>query len=372
MITNIALENRAGTELYVRDLAHGLKKRGHTPYVYSGRLGRFAEALRSEGITVLEDLGALTKPPDLIHGHHHLSTMTAVLAFPGTPAIFVCHGPENWQEEPPLFPRIVNYVAVDAACHQRILHKGIETSRVRLIHNFVDLKRFRQRPPLPDRPRQALIFSNQACEATHEPAVRLACKRAGITVMVAGSAASRVCHTPESILVDYDLVFAKAKAALEALAIGASVILCDATGVGPMVTTRNVEELRSLNFGVRCLTQPLKAPVIAQHLAHYDSHDAAEVCRYIRATADVDPALDQLVELYKQTIEEYRRSPATDSASEEAFVGRYLRDLDKAICGFEGDAVKFHSLRHSRSWALFSKYVSVKRSVLAPIVKSIS
>ncbi|HYW74147.1 MAG TPA: glycosyltransferase family 4 protein [Pyrinomonadaceae bacterium] len=370
VITNTALENRAGTELYVRDLAYGLKQRGHTALVYSERLGGLAEELRAMGIEVVDDLTTLASPPDLIHGHHHLSTMTALLAFPRTPAIFVCHGPEIWQEEPPLFPRIKYYVAVDRACEQRILQKGIDAAQVRLIHNFVDLHRFKQRPPLPDNPRRALIFSNQACTATHEPAVRGACRRAGISVDIVGSAAHRVSEAPESILGGYDLVFAKAKAAWEALAVGAAVILCDAAGVGPMVTTRNLDELRAFNFGVRCLNQPLHPFAITQQLAQYDSRDAADVCRHIRAGADVNLAVDALIQLYEKTLAEHRLSPAGEPAEEEMFVARYLRDLDKAVCAFERDAVRFQSVQHSRSWTLFSKYVSFKQRVLPSIGKS--
>ena len=36
---------------------------------------------------------------------------------------------------------------------------------------------------------------------------------------------------------DYDLVFAKARCALEAMAVGAAVVLCDTHGLGPMVTS---------------------------------------------------------------------------------------------------------------------------------------
>ena len=39
----------------------------------------------------------------------------------------------------------------------------------------------------------------------------------------------------------YDIVFAKARAAIEAMAVGAAVIVCDFDGVGPMVSTENVD-----------------------------------------------------------------------------------------------------------------------------------
>lgn len=40
LITNNTLAGRAGSELYVRDLALALLRRGHTPLAYSTNLGR--------------------------------------------------------------------------------------------------------------------------------------------------------------------------------------------------------------------------------------------------------------------------------------------------------------------------------------------
>ena len=57
------------------------------------------------------------------------------------------------------------------------------------------------------------------------------------------------------MLGQYDIVFAKARCALEALAVGNAVVLCDTVGVGPMVTTGEVDRLRRLNFGVRALRE---------------------------------------------------------------------------------------------------------------------
>lgn len=369
LITNTALAFRAGTELYVRDLADGLMRRGHSVFVYSERLGKFADDLRAANINVVSNLDELDNPPDVIHGHHHLITMMTLLRFPAVPAIYVCHGPDTWQEEPPLFPRIAYYVAVDHACKERISRKQIAEDRIRLVLNFVDMRRFKPRPPLPATPARALIFSNQAWASTHEPVIRKACKQAGISVDVVGAAAGQVCDAPESILGNYDIVFAKAKSALEALAVGSAVVVCDAAGLGELVTTANVERLRALNFGIRTLTQPLTASAICDQLKRYDPEDALEVSKWVRARATAEAAIDALVKLYELTIEEHRQATASDFAAEQIAVARYLSSLDKIIRSLEGDAESLQALRHSRSWALFSKYVTIKQTVLSPIVK---
>src|SRR5581483_9053651 len=161
--------------------------RGITPIAYSAHLGEVAEELRRLTVPVIDDLEALASPPDLIHGQHHLETVTALLRFPGVPAVYFCHGWLPWQEMPPRFPRILRYVAVDQTCRDRLVcEHGIPEDRVRVLLNFVDLERFKPRPPLPVRPARALIFSNSANEETHAPAIREACQRAGIALDIVG------------------------------------------------------------------------------------------------------------------------------------------------------------------------------------------
>src|SRR5262249_56136745 len=91
LITNNTLGNRAGSELYVRDLAVALLKRGHTPIAYSTSLGEVARELRAATIPVIDDLDLLATPPGIIHGHHHLDTMTALFHFPGSPPDYFSH-----------------------------------------------------------------------------------------------------------------------------------------------------------------------------------------------------------------------------------------------------------------------------------------
>src|SRR5262249_52125577 len=140
-------------------------KRGHTPVAYSTVMGEVAAELRAGTVPVVDNLDAISIPPDIIHGQHHLETMTALLRFPRVPAVYFCHGWLPWEEAPPRFPRILRYVAVDHTCRDRLLFEhGISESRIKVLMNFVDLDRFQPREPLPARPRRALVFSNRIAD----------------------------------------------------------------------------------------------------------------------------------------------------------------------------------------------------------------
>jgi hypothetical protein len=313
LITNVTLKTRTGTEIYVRDLALELAARGHEPVVYARDAGELADELTAAGIAVHTRLSTVRRPPDVIHGQHTEPTVEALLRFPHTPAVYVCHDRFTPADTPPVFAPIRRHVAVDENCRERLLEAGVDDRRIQVIANAVDLRRFRPRPPLPEMPRRALVFSNYASESTHLPAVRQACAERGVALDVLGSASGCVQAAPEDVLPAYDLVFAKARCALEAMAVGSAVIVCDAWGLGPMVTRAQVEHLRRWNFGIRALTRPLAAGLIGDEMARYDRDDAAEVSRWVREAAGLDRCVEDLVGAYRDAIAEHAALPARET-----------------------------------------------------------
>jgi len=328
LLANFDLRVRGGTQLYLRDVALGLLARGHRPFAYSPRLGEVAADLRTASVPVVDDLDQVEQVPDIIHGHHNHELMTALLRFPGTPAVRFCHG---WLDERPCrFPRILRYVAVDDTTRDRcLLEWGLPGERVELLLNFVDLERFGRRSALAAQPSRALVFSNNA--RVHAPVVRQACARHGIAVDEIGESAGGAVARPEQLLGRYDLVFAKGRAAIEAIATGAAVVLCDAVGSGPMVTAADFERLRALNFGYRALSGPLDPGRIAEEIARYDPADAGIVCARLRAEANAETAFDAMVDLYREVIAEFGRSEKLPPAVEMRAAAAYLRSLDPRL-----------------------------------------
>lgn len=328
LITNRTLAGRTGTELYVRDLALGLLARGHAPVVFSPLLGEVAREIRAATVPVTDDLASVAEAPDVIHGHHGPETLAALLAFPGTPAVAFCHSWNGWPDVPLRFPRVLRYVAVDHTCRDRVCQEhGIDPERVHVVLNAVDLERFRPRPPLPPRPRRALVFGNAADRrGPHLPAIREACAAEGIELEVAGGQPGRLLARPEEVLPEYDLVFARARAALEAMASGAAVVLVDAAGAGPMVTEAELPGLRARNFGMRALRQPVTAEWIRAQIRRYDAADAARVSRAVRAAAGTEAMLDDLCALYEDVVREGSEREA-DAEAESRAAAAYLQWL---------------------------------------------
>jgi hypothetical protein len=142
--------------------------------------------------------------------------------------------------------------------------------------------------------------------------LREACARRGIALDLAGSGAGAFVENPEEVLPQYDLVFAKARCALEAMACGAAVIVCDARGLAGMVTSAGVDALRGLNFGARTLQRSITVANVLGEIDRYDPADAARVSGRIRDIAGVDLLASQFIALYEELIAANVAVPADD------------------------------------------------------------
>ncbi len=342
LVTNLQLDRRTGTEIVVRDLDAGLRRRGHEVCVYTPRPGELAEEMRAAGATVVDDVGSVPFTPDVIHGHHNAEVATALVRFPTTPAVFVCHGREFPDDFPPRHPAVRRFAGVGRACEERLLlEAGTPAHLTSVVQNGVDLGRFRRRPPLPRRPRRALVFSSYAVAGGYVEQIRAACRLRGIDLDVVGFGAGTGLVEPEGVLGDYDLVFGKGRCALEALAVGCAVVIADFTGQGPMVTSAAVADLRDWNLGDRCMQGPVTAAGLVAEIDRYDPDDAARTSDWIRDVADLEKVIDLYERLYREAIAESEliTTPPTwpalyrDLAAHAAGVERIARAAGSPLLG---------------------------------------
>jgi len=347
LITNNTLDARAGTELYVYDLAVALLERGHQPVAYSNILGQVAGDLREACVPVIDQLDSLSIAPDIIHGHHHLEAMTALMHFPRTPAVLFCHSWRHWEEMPARFPRIRRYLAMNQPTYNRLTcEHGVPPEQVEWMPNFVDLKRFQLRLPLPQRPVRAAVFSNHAREDGYLRIIRAACDRSGLALDVLGLGVGNPVPRPWEVLGKYDLVFASGRCALESLASGTAVIICNTFGLGPMVTAAKVDELRTFNFGsMSTIGRPFDVDQVLIEIAHYSADDAADASRRVRAVAGLDSTVDRLATLYTDVITEQQHARVT-ADDESRAVAAYLRQISDRV---KASGLVRHSLDVARA-----------------------
>lgn len=293
---------RSGTEVAVRELAPALTRAGVETAVYTQWRGPTAKELEAEGVPVSDDLSTLA-PPDVIHGHHHIETVEAMLHFPQARGLFVCHDASVWHDRPPELPRLLRYVAVDRCVQDRLRRYPFVRDRgIALIPNAVDRDRYTPRKSLRKPPERALVFSNYLKEGEDLAILRRECERRGISLDTAGQGMASGTSSPESILPEYDIVFAKARCALEAAACGCFVVLYHAGMLGVPLEGENIAECLQWNLGRRLFTEPLTGAGLRARLSRFSRETARRVCEEVRGRRSLKVATGQWLGLYREIL----------------------------------------------------------------------
>lgn len=303
LITNLFLARNSGSETVVELLADGLRRAGHQPMILAPTLGPQAARMRTRGHIIVDRAADVPAIPDIIHAQHTPVALAAMAAFLQTPTVFACHSASFEMEAPRPHPQITRFIAVDDLCRDRCLARGVPAERLSVILNAVDLERFTRRAPLPAKPRLALLLTKTP---GHAEVVRAACLARDIELVELGPATGRTSDAIETELPAYDLVFATARMALEAAAVGCAVIVCDARGFAGYLSAKNLDQWRRLNFGAGLLSRPTSQALVTEAIDAYDAADAAIVTDRLRNEASLTDCVAQHVAVYEAALADPR------------------------------------------------------------------
>ena len=290
------------------ELAIELHNRGHHVEIFTLSMGDLAKSLIEYGIHVSINLKELKKKPDCIHAHHNIVTLKAAHFFKKTPIVYFIHDRTHFLDYPFRHANILQYVAVDYNCKERYQENGFKNDDIEIIYNWANLSRFIQRKTISAIPRKALAFSNYMSQTNIFPSIKEACLSQGIEIDLIGSGNGNATTTPENILGQYDIIFGKAKAAIEAMATGAAVIICDFRGLAEIVTPENMLHYRKYNFGMKLMTNKIQTDLIVREIKKYDAENILKVSNFIRKEADFLSIVSQLENTYSRIIREYENN----------------------------------------------------------------
>ena len=299
LITNCWLRARAGTELYVRDLSLALLHRGYEPSVFSPLLGEVADEIRAAGVVVTDDLTTLTDEPDVLHCHHQHESIAALSRFPDRPGLFVQHGAEAWQDETPVHPRLLRYVAVDQPCLDRILAAGVPD---RAHHDHRQRRRHRTVPCPGTRCRRGR--AERSSSAT-TPASRTTCRRCvrparGWASRWTSWARPRAVRRRDPRSCCPATTWCSPRRGRPSRRSRWAVPWSSPTRTAwpGWRRTRTSPEWRRWNLGQTLLTAPHDVDAICAEIDRYDPDDAARCRDFVRAHWSLDVMVDALVAEY--------------------------------------------------------------------------
>ncbi len=312
LITQRDLIALGGSELFTIEMAQALRARGYEVRVYAPGGGDGMLRLHSYGIHVHQRMDDLPWTPDLIHGQHHLQTMTAISRFPDVGAVYHMHGGIPWVEQPARHGNIRRHIVTCEAVAQGMdTYYGIPLSRVAVVPNYVDLGRFqRVRKPRP-RPERALLFGNHRYPGDQLRILQDSCSKSGIILDSAGAHLGESTRCPESLLAEYDLVFAIGRCAIEALASGCAVIPVSPGQAGRLVTTENLTKMMQTNFSPRLYSPDgaLTGDWLRAQIDAYHPDETAAVTALVRRDCSMDQAMDALESIHREVAAEHASTP---------------------------------------------------------------
>jgi hypothetical protein len=140
-------------------------------------------------------------------------------------------------------------------------------------------------------------------QAGHVTDVQAACKLAGLETEVVGPGVGVFVDDLPRRLRQADIVFATARMAIEAMAVGCAVIVVDERGLAGLVTDDVVADWRDDNFGQRLLTRAVTVEALVDEIARYDAAAAARVAADVRANNNLDRALSIYESIYRDAID---------------------------------------------------------------------
>jgi hypothetical protein len=362
---NVLLAGRSGTEIVTIDTVRGLHKRGYNIGLYVSIHGESSRALTDNGILVTSDLNEIPWRPDIIHSNHITQSLEAAVRFPDTPQVHLCHDADAWFSNPPRLSLVRRWLAVDEVCAERIRGKIGVGTKVFWLPNAVDIETHPMRGALPQQPRRALILTKNK---GYFNVIVAACKTAGVQVDKLGLGTGVVVADLPQHFQRYDVVFATARMAIEALACGCAVVVVDARGLAGLVTSINVRNWRRHNFGRRLLARAITAAAIRNELIQFDSLDARKVSSYIREEAALSTYLDILIKIYRDAIDDFEREPVdpriTLRESFTEFHSLLSLNKDTSVYDVVQDLKTWRSIKNSPIWPLTSPLRSIRRFFL--------
>jgi len=334
LITNERIDQRAGSDLFCRDLARGLQSRGHFVIAYGSDKRQLERMLERDSIPVVVNLEKLPFRPDVIHARHHLDAMTAVMALPGVPAIHHCLGPA-WATLIPKHPRIFRYVAPSVGVAASLASEGIASEQTDTILHAFDPDRFTKVRTPPSVPTRALIYDDVlSSDSLVVQTIVSELQSAGMAVELSGRRFGRAIEDPERQLLKYDLVFASGRKGIEAIACGCSVIMVGPNGCGELVESSNFEALRATNFARPGEPIFAAAEVIARFFGEYSPPTSIDLAERIRRVASFDSFILEIENSYQAAITA-NDGYELDFDAEDRAASTYLQALGMLIKGMD-------------------------------------
>lgn len=264
VLANHALCGAGGTEVHLVTLGEQLQRLGHEVVLYANEVGPFAAHAARRGLEVFDALRELPERCDVAFTQDGVVAHELASRYPDAVSVFrLCSDVYDF-ELPPQLAGVVDLIVVLSDRYQRLAAACASDVPVVRLRVPVDLDRIAPPGPIGERPQRAVLLGNYA-----ERQALVSAVWGGLGIDVRRVGGSSQSYDVTAALADADVVVAKARAALDAMACGRAVYVYDTFGGDGWVTPENYAALEADNFAGQAFDRVIDAGALASDLAGY-------------------------------------------------------------------------------------------------------
>jgi hypothetical protein len=264
VLANRILIHPGGTEVHLVTIGEQLQRLGHEVVLYAPELGPFADHARRRGLEVRGALRELPERCDVVFAQDGIVAYELAARYPTARSLFRICGDVYDFQLPPQLPGLVDLVVVLSGRYERLARATAVASPVLRLRVPIDVDRLVPLGPLRERPERAVLLGNYP---GRDELVRAAWSGAGVEVRRVGF--TEQSFAVQEAIADADIVVAKSRAALDAMACGRAVYVLDVFGGDGWVTPDLYPAFEADQFAGQATDRVLDSTVVTRDLAAY-------------------------------------------------------------------------------------------------------
>jgi hypothetical protein len=259
-----------GTEVHLVTLGEQLRRLGHEVVLYAPEVGEFGDHARRRGLEVADSLRTLPEDCDVVFVQDAIVAYELAARYPAALTAFRICGDVFDFQLPPQLDGLLDLVVVLSDRYERLAQACAVRVPVVRLRVPIDTDRLVPLGPLGETPRRAVLLGNYA---ERDDLVRSAWEPQGVVVRRVGGALQS--YDVAEAVADADVVVAKSRAALDAMACGRAVYVLDVFGGDGWVTTEAYDAMERDQFAGQATGRVVNAASLAADLAGYRSEMGA-------------------------------------------------------------------------------------------------